>query len=80
MKSQMMYVSLAQKKGAIGAFSNFRYVDLTTETLNILGCHHSYNRQLAENRKFIGLIFDIQNILCLWSIESLSLPGKIQFF
>ena len=55
-------------------------VDLTTESIKVLGCHHSYNKQLAENRIFLDVISDIQNMLSLWSMRGLSLLGKIQTF
>ena len=64
----------------MGAFSNLSSVDLTTESIKILGCHHRYNKQLAENRKFLGVISDIQNILSLWSMRGFSLLGKNQIF
>ena len=60
---------IGSKKGAVGAFSNLSSVDLTTETITILGCNHSYNRLL-----------DIQNVLWLWSMRGLSLLEKIQIF
>ena len=71
---------IGSKKGAVRAFSNLSSVDLTTESIKILGCHHSYNKQLAENRNFLGVISDIQNILSPWSMRGLSLLGKIQIF
>ena len=68
------------KRGGSGVFSNLSSVDLTTESIRILGCHLSYNYQLAENRIFWGVISDIQNILSLWSMGGLSLLGKNQIF
>ena len=62
------------------AFSNLSSVDLTTESIKILGCHHSYYKQLVENRNFLDVISDIQNILSLWSMRGLSLLGKIHIF
>ena len=44
------------KKGAIGAFSQFRIVNLINDSVNILRCHHSYNSQLANNRNFCDAI------------------------
>ena len=63
---------IGSKKGAVRAFSYLSSVDLATESIKILGCHHSYNKQLAENRNFLDAISDIQN--------TLSLLGKIQIF
>ena len=70
----------SQKYVALGAFSNLSSVDLTTESTKILGSHHSYYKQLAENRKFLDVISDIQDIVSLWSMRGLSLLGKNQIF
>ena len=51
MRSQK-YVVLAKRKGAVATFSNLSSVELRIESIQILGCHHSYNKQLAENRFF----------------------------
>ena len=46
----------SSKKGAIGAFSQFRIVKLMNDSVKILGCHHSYNSQLANDRNFCDTI------------------------
>ena len=66
---------LLKERGSRGILKS----DLTAESI-ILGCHHSYNKQLAENRIFLGVISDFQNILNLWCMKGLSLLGKIQIF
>ena len=60
------------KERAVGTFSDLSSIDLTTQSIKILGCHHSYNKQLAEKRNFLGVISDMQNILSLWSMRGLS--------
>ena len=47
------------KERAVGTFSDLSSVDLTTQSIKILGCHHSYNKQLAEKRNVLGVISDI---------------------
>ena len=68
---------IGSKKAAVRAFSNLSSVDLTTESIKILD---SYNKQLAENRSFLDVISDIQNILSPWSMRGLPLLGKFHIF
>ena len=57
-----MLIMISQKfavlvqKGVIGAFSQFRIVNLINDSVKILGCHHSYNSQLANDRNFCDTI------------------------
>ena len=68
------------KKGVMGAFSNITSVDIVNDTVKILGCHHSYNKQLADDRNFLDTVANILSVLNLWSWRELSLLGKIQIF
>ena len=63
-----------------GLFSNITSVDIVNDTVKILGCHHSYNKQLADDRNFLDTVANIQSVLNLWSWRGLSLLGKIQIF
>ena len=38
---------IGSKKGAIWAFSQLRLIDLLNNSVQILGCHHSYNTDLV---------------------------------
>ena len=71
---------IGSKKGVMGAFSNITSVDIVNDTVKILGCHHSYNKQLADDRNFLDTVANIQSVLNLWSWRGLSLLGKIQIF
>ena len=71
---------VGSKKGVMGAFSNITSVDIVNDTVKILGCHHSYNKQLADDRNFLDTVANIQSVLNLWSWRGLSLLGKIQIF
>ena len=46
--------------------------------MKILGCHDSYNKELAEENNFVKSLTDIQNVLNLWSVRGLSILGKVQ--
>ena len=71
---------IGSKKGVLGAFSNITSVDIVNDTVKILGCHHSYNKQLADDRNFLDTVANIQSVLNLWSWRGLSLLGKVQIF
>ena len=64
----------------MGAFSNITSVDIANDTVKILGCHHSYNKQLAHDRNVLDTVANIQSVLNLRSWTGLSLLGKIQIF
>ena len=68
------------KKGILRAFSNLSSVDNENDTVKILGFHHSYNKQLADERNFSNMVTDIHNVLNLWSMRGISLIGKILIF
>ena len=47
------------KEGAIGAFSQLRFIDLLKDSVKILGCHHTYNTDLAFEKNFSETISNI---------------------
>ena len=71
---------IGSKKGAIWAFSNLNSVNLLSEAVKILGCHYSYNKELAEERNFVAIVTGVQKVLNLWSMRGRSLLGKVQIF
>ena len=72
--------SIGSKKGVLRAFSNLSSVDIENDTVKIFGFHHSYNKQLADERNFSNKVTDIQNMLNLWTKRGISLTGKILIF
>ena len=52
-KSEISGLGLA--KGELGALCWCKTVNLLTDSIYILGIHHSYNQKLAENRTFLKL-------------------------
>ena len=71
---------IGSKKGAIRALSQLRPIDLLNDSVKILGCHHSYNTDLAFERNFGDTISNISNVLNLWSLRGLSLLGRVLIF
>ena len=71
---------IGSKKGVLRAFSDLSSVDIENDTVKILGFHHSYNKQLADERNFSNMVTDIHNVLNLWTMKGTSLIGKILIF
>ena len=71
---------IGSKKGAIRAFSQLRPIDLLNDSVKILGCHHSYNTDLAFERNFSDTISNISNVLNLWSLRGTLSPRKSSYF
>ena len=67
-------------KGVKMAVCGMKAVDLTTDTVKILGVHFSYNKQIQNEKNFLKSITDIQNVLKAWSMRKLTLDGKITIF
>ena len=55
-------------------------VDLTIETIKILGAHISYNKKLQDDLNFRDSIKNIVNFMRLWHMKKLTLEGKITIF
>ena len=67
-------------KGALGALCGMNTVDLTSDSMKILGIHFSYNKELKIERNFIGTVRKIEKLLGVWRQRSLTLEGKIVIF
>ena len=81
--SQIIYgksetCGIGSKKGVFGAFSQFRIVNLINDFVKILGCHYSYNSQLANDRNFYDTMKSTSSVLNLWQMGNLSLLGRVQ--
>ena len=64
------------KKGVIETLSGFRVVNLIKDCLLILGCYHSYDNELANNKNHVKLLKNIQSVLNLWSSRGLTIVIK----
>ena len=52
-------------------------IDLTKNSVKILGIHFSYNKKIENEENFIKLIKKIENVLKIWRIRNLTVQGKI---
>ena len=55
-------------------------IDLTKETIKILGIHYCYNTQIRIEKNFFEHIKAIERVLNVWRMRCLSLEGKITIF
>ena len=67
-------------KGVDTALCNVKNVNLTKESIKILGVYYSYNNKIREDKNFISSIKKIENVLKVWKMRSLTLHGKIVIF
>ena len=47
-------------------------IDLTTETIKILGVHFSYNQKLQTQKNFVKSITNMQNVLNLLRMRNIT--------
>ena len=53
-------------------------IDLTNNSVKILGIHFSYNKKIKNEENFIKLIKKIENVFKIWRIRNLTVQ-KLQF-
>ena len=67
-------------KGVNWALCGLKSVDLTQQTIKILGMHFSYELKLRDEKNFTATVVKIQKLLRVWCQRSLTLEGKITIF
>ena len=55
-------------------------IDLTKNSVKILGIHFSYNRKIENEENFIKFVKKIENVLKVWRTRNLVVQGKITIF
>lgn len=71
---------IGAKKGDKTALCGFRNVDLTTDSIKVLGVHFSYNDAICLQNNFIAVVKKIEKVLQVWNMRPLTLSGKIIIF
>ena len=71
---------LGSPKGVLEAVCRLKSINLTTDTIKILGVHFSYNCTLKVQNNFLDTVKSIQQVLRLWNSRLLSLEGRIIIF
>ena len=67
-------------KGVTVALCGMKCIDLTKNSIKILGIHFSYNKKFQDDMNFCDTIKNISNVTKLWRMQNLSLEGKITVF
>ena len=67
-------------EGVTMAACGIKCIDLTIETIKILGVHFSYNQNLQIRKNFLKSITNMQNVLNLWRLRKTILEGKVIIF
>ena len=78
--SKCEIAGLGSLKGVLEAVCGLKSINLTTDTIKILGVHFSYNSTLKVQKNFLDTVKSIQQVLRFWNGRILSLEGKIIIF
>ena len=66
-------------KGVQVAACYLRCIDLSNDTLKILGTHFSYNEKLKEEKTCYNTLTGIQRVLKIWKKRNLTLKENCYF-
>ena len=78
--SKCEIAGLGSLKGVLEAACILKSINLTTDTIKIVGVHFSDNVTLKVQNNFLDTVKSIQQVLCFWNSRMLSLDGKIIIF
>ena len=78
--SKCEIAGLGSLKGVLEAVCRLKSIDLTTDTIKILGAPFSYNDTLKVQDNFLDTVKSIQQVLHFWNSRMLSLEGRIIIF
>ena len=79
-KSKCKIAGIGVLKGVSMELCGMECIDLTKNSVKILGIHFSYNKKIENEENFIKLIKKIENVLKIWRIRNLTVQGKITIF
>ena len=75
--SKCEIAGLGSLKGVLEAARILKSINLTTDTIKIVGVHFSYNLTLKVQNNFLDTVKSIQQVLRFWSCRMLSLEEGI---
>ena len=78
--SKCKIAGLDSLKGVLEVVRDLNSINLTTDTIKILGVHLSYNSILKIENNFLDIIKNIQQVLRFWNSRMLSLEERIIVF
>ena len=78
--SKCEIAGLGSLKGILEIVCGLKSINLTTDTIKILGVHFSKNNTLKVQNNFLDTVKRIQQVLRFWNSRMLSLEGRIITF
>ena len=78
--SKCEIATISSLKDAKVALCGLKSLDLTKESVKILGVHISYNKKLQDDINVCTVVKNICNMIKYWRMRHLSLEGKITIF
>ena len=69
-KSKCEIAGIGVLKGVSVELCGMKCIDLTKNSVKILGIHFSYNKKIEYEENFIKLIKKIENVLTIWRIRN----------
>ena len=79
-KSKCEIAGTGALKGVSMELCRMECIDLTNNSMKILGIHFSDNKKIENEENFIKLIKKIENVLRIWRTRNLTVQGKITIF
>ena len=73
----MWIAGLGVLKGAQEVVCGLKNIDLTNDTIKILGIHFLYNKKIQTERNYLITVKKIQKVPSVWITRTLTLEGKI---
>ena len=77
-KSKCEIASIGVMKRVSMELCGIGCIDLTKNSMKILGIHFFYNKKIENEENFITLIKKTKNILKIWRTRNLTVQGKIK--
>ena len=79
-KSKCEIAGIGVLKGVAMELWEKEFIDLTKNSVKILGYYFSYNKKIENEDNFIKFIKKIENVLKIWRLRNLTVQGKITIF
>ena len=76
-KSKCEIAGIGVLKGVSMELCGMECIDLTKNSVKILGIHFSYNKKIENEENFIKLIKKIENVLKIWRLRNLTVQSRI---
>ena len=79
-KSKYETADISVLEGVSMEHCGMECIDLTKNSVKILGIHFFYNKKIENEKNFIKLIKKIENVLKIWRTRNLTVQVKITIF